>query len=74
MNQVPGDADERGVDLLGDVLAHYIGEAYGTQPFAFHGRPEALEILGLQASDLEQHVVYTIEGLESVAGLMLKAA
>jgi putative nucleotidyltransferase with HDIG domain len=72
--KAPSDQRLAALVHLGDVLAHYIGEAYGTQPFAFHGRPEALEILGLHATDLEQHVVYTVEGLEAVAGLMLKAA
>ena len=61
------------ITYLGNMIAHYIGEAYGHEPFAFCGRPEALEILDVREADLEQFMLDTVEGLESVAGLMLKA-
>jgi putative nucleotidyltransferase with HDIG domain len=58
---------------VGNAIAHYLGEAYGHQPFAFRGRPEVLDLLGIQETDLEKYMLDTVEGLESVAGLMLKA-
>jgi putative nucleotidyltransferase with HDIG domain len=54
---------------LGDVLAHLLGHGYGYQAYAVRSRPEALELLKITQSDLEQFLLETAESIEEALAL-----
>jgi putative nucleotidyltransferase with HDIG domain len=53
--------DERLASLvyLGDLIAHFLGYSYGFQTHAVRGRTDALDILGLNAQDVEGFILQT---------------
>jgi putative nucleotidyltransferase with HDIG domain len=69
----PGEAGESArfaaYVYLGNMIAHFMGYSYGHGAFAFRGRAEALEILGLRPDELPQYMINTFERLESVERL-----
>lgn len=54
---------------LGDVLAHWLGHGYGHQAYALRCRTEALDILSVTATDLEQFLIKTADSVEEVLSL-----
>lgn len=69
----PGDAgpQERlaAFVYLGNMIAHFMGHSYGHQAFAFRGRHEALEILGLSPEQLPGFMIATFDRLAAVESL-----
>lgn len=51
---------------LGDVLAHLLGHGYGHQAYAVRCRPEALDLLKISASDVEQLLLITLARAQEV--------
>jgi putative nucleotidyltransferase with HDIG domain len=54
---------------LGNMIAHFMGYGYGRQAFALRGRPEALEILELDAACLPHYMIETYEQIKLLEAL-----
>jgi putative nucleotidyltransferase with HDIG domain len=55
---------------LANMVAYFMGYGYGHVAFAMRGRAEALEITGMQPSDLPRYMLETFDNLEKVKGLL----
>jgi putative nucleotidyltransferase with HDIG domain len=55
---------------LANMVAYFMGFGYGYLPFAFRGRADALQILGMDAAELPTYMLKTFETLESVKALV----
>jgi putative nucleotidyltransferase with HDIG domain len=56
--------------FLGNMIAYFMGHGYGHLAFAFRGRAEALDILGIEASALPHYMLSTFEAMESLKELL----
>jgi len=56
--------------FLGNMIAYFMGHGYGRLAFAFRGRAEALDILGIQATDLPHYMLTTFESMENLKELL----
>jgi putative nucleotidyltransferase with HDIG domain len=54
---------------LGDVIAHYLGQAQGYEAFAVHTRAEALEILEISPKEIDILVIETDAALQQFTGV-----
>ncbi len=56
--------------FLGNMIAHFMGHGYGHLAFAFRGRTEALDILGLEPNSLPRYMIDTFEAMEELKELL----
>jgi putative nucleotidyltransferase with HDIG domain len=54
---------------LGNMIAHFLGFGFGHQAFAFRGRSEALQFLGMTPDQLPRYMILTYERFETVESL-----
>ena len=69
----PGEAGEHKLwasyTYLGNMIAHFMSYSFGHQAFAFRGREEALNIVGIKAEDLPSYMISTFEAIQPVETL-----
>jgi putative nucleotidyltransferase with HDIG domain len=54
---------------LGNMIAHFLGYAYGQHAFGFCGRAESLDLLQITRSDFAGYTMQTSEGFQAVEKL-----
>jgi putative nucleotidyltransferase with HDIG domain len=69
-HHAPGEAGEHqkwaAYTYLGNMIAHFMSYSFGHQAFAFRGREEALNIVGIRAEDIPACMIATFEAIQPV--------
>jgi len=72
-HHAPGEAGEyqrwAAYTYLGNMIAHFMSYSFGHQAFAFRGREEALNIVGITAEDIPAFMISTFEAIQPVETL-----